>query len=80
MDKFLEIVYTSQIGDRERGDTFEIMYKPLTDKLKSVVSPEVYKELETLFIDCSVENARFYAVEGMKLAIGIMDGSYIPTF
>ena len=43
-----------------------------------IVSESVYDELHELLIDCTTDNNRFYAVEGMKLAIGIMDGTYVP--
>lgn len=79
MDKFLEIVYSNQLADSEKGDEFIKTFAPFMDKLKGLLSESVYEELEESFIDCCVQNNRFYAVEGMKLAIGIMDGSYIPT-
>ena len=78
MDKFLEIVYTNQLADSEKGDKFEEFFKPLMDKLKATVSEELYNQFEEIFANCAVENNQYYAVEGMKLAIGIMDGSYIP--
>lgn len=79
MDKFLEIVYVNQLADSEKGEMYEQIYKPFMDKIKGIVSKEIYDELEELFNDCATENNRFYAVGGMKLAIGIMDGSYVPT-
>lgn len=79
MDKFLEIVYSNQFADSEKGEMYEEFYKPFMDNIKKIVSDEIYSELEELFNDCSTINNRFYAVEGMKLAIGIMDGTYIPT-
>lgn len=79
MDKFLEIVYENQLADSQKGDMYEQFYKPFMHKIKGIVSKEIYDELEELFDDCSTENNRFYAVEGMKLAIGIMDGTFIPT-
>lgn len=78
MDKFLEIVYLNQLADSDKGDRYEEIFKPLMEKIKGLVSYEIYRDLEDLFNDCVTENNRFYAVEGMKLAIGIMDGSYIP--
>ena len=79
MDKFLEIVYSNQLADSDKGDKFEDFFKPLMNKLKETVSEELYRDFEDLFLTCAVDNNRFYAVEGMKLAIGIMDGTYIPT-
>lgn len=79
MDKFLEIVYSNQLADSEKGDEFENFFAPLMDRLKGLLSESLYGEIEDLFMDCCVTNNKFYAVEGMKLAIGIIDGSYIPT-
>lgn len=53
-------------------------FEPLMERLKGIVSESVYDELLELLIDCTTDNNRFYAVEGMKLAIGIMDGTYVP--
>lgn len=79
MDKFLEIVYANQLEDSEKGTKYEEIFKPFMDKLKSIVSIDLYEQIEELFNDCITENNCFYAVEGMKLAIGIIDGTYIPT-
>lgn len=48
-------------------------------KLKDIVSEKVYSELEEMFSSCVVENNSFYAVAGMKLAIGVIDDTYVPT-
>lgn len=78
MDKFLEIVYSNQLADGEKGDKFSEFFSPFLEKLKATVSEELYNQFEEIFANCAVENNQYYAVEGMKLAIGIMDGSYIP--
>lgn len=78
MDKFLEIVYSNQLADGENGDKFSEFFRPFFEKLKATVSEELYDQFEEIFANCAVENNQYYAVEGMKLAIGIMDGSYIP--
>ena len=46
MDKFLEIVYTNQLADSEKGDKFEEFFKPLMDKVKSTVSEELFNHLK----------------------------------
>ena len=79
MDKFLEIVYSNQIADTNKGDKYSEFFKPFLDKLKATVSEELYDQFEEIFTTCVVENNKYYAVEGMKLAIGIMDGSDIPV-
>lgn len=78
MDKFLDIIYTSQLADIEKGDVFLKTFAPFHEKLKELLSQKFYEEIEQLFVDYCIENNRFYAVEGMKLAIGIMDDTYIP--
>lgn len=78
MDEFLKIVCMSQLGDSEKGDAFIKHFAPFMDRLKSLLSESLYLELEELFTDCCVENNEFYATEGAKLAIEIMNGSYIP--
>lgn len=79
MDKFLEIVCDNQImAIAEQGDKYIEIFEPFMNKLMDIVSDKVYSELEETFNICVAENNRFYAVSGMKLAIGITDGSYIP--
>jgi hypothetical protein len=79
MEKFLEIVYSNQLADSEKGDEYIKIFAPLMEKLKDTLSEKLYDEVEELFTDCGANASRFYAVEGMKLAIGIMNGTYIPT-
>lgn len=78
MDKFLDIVYTNQLADGKKGDEFIKTFAPFLEKLKDLLSEKLYEEIEELFTDCCSQNNRFYAVEGMKLAIEIMEGTYIP--
>ena len=80
MDEFLKVVYNEHIAKPEIGNkTYDDFFKPFLDRLQEIVSPKLYEELESLFTGCSIENTMYYGVEGMKLAIGIMDGTYIPT-
>lgn len=46
--------------------------------MKEIVSNEVFEELDELLTDCITENNAMYAVDGMKLAIGVLDGTFIP--
>lgn len=78
MDKFLEVVYSNQLANSDKGDKFEEFFEPLMDKLKATVSKELYEDFYDVFLTCVVNNNRFYSVEGMKLAIGILDGTFIP--
>ena len=46
--------------------------------LKGILSEELYEKVEEQFIADASQNNSFFAVEAMKLAIGIMDGTYVP--
>lgn len=80
MDNFLEVVCANQImATTEQGDKYIEIFEPFMNKLKDIVSDKVYSELKETFNGCVAENNSFYAVSGMKLAIGIMNGTYTPT-
>lgn len=78
MDKFLEIVYESQIEAYEIGDKYIEIFEPFMNRLNELVSNALYNELDELFNECMAANNSFYAVAGMKLAIGIQDGTFVP--
>lgn len=80
MEKFLQIVYTNQIEMTETGDEYFKIFEPFMNRLKELLSESLYEELEELFNTCAVQSNSFYAVTGMKLAIGIMDGTFVPTY
>lgn len=62
----------------KKGDKASEYFKPFFDKLQEIVSEKVFEELMDSFSECEVNTINYYSVEGMKLAIGIMNGSYIP--
>lgn len=83
MDKFLEIVYMNYAdgekdGERHVSDKYVEVLEPFTNRLKDLVSEKLYNELEELLSDCMSENNHYYATKGMELAIGVMNGTYIP--
>lgn len=78
MDKFFEIVYTNQIGTTDKGSEYLNIFKPLLTKLKATFSEELYGEFLEVISDCGSATAEYYAIEGMKLATRIMDGTYSP--
>lgn len=78
MDKFLEIIYQNQIVDEEDGEKWYEFFLPLIMALEDTVSDRVFQELQELLIDAIAENNKYYCVKGMKLAIGIANGTYIP--
>ena len=79
MDKFLESICTNQIMSSKQGDKYSELLEPFMSKLKEIVSDKVYCELEEKFNNCMIENNTYYAVAGMKMAVGILDGTFVPT-
>lgn len=75
MDKFLEIIYANQI-EGETGDKYMEFFAPFLDSLKKIVSEEIYNDLMEKFYLCALESNGYYSVQGMKLAIGVIDGTY----
>ena len=79
MDEFLKVVYNEHISEPEIGDkSYDEFFKPFFDRLKEIVSPQIYNELNDLFTGCCIENTTYYGIEGMKLAIAIMEKKYVP--
>ena len=79
MDEFLKIIYNEHIAEPEIGDkSYEEFYKPFFDRLREIVSPKIYDELDNIFTGCNIDNTMYYGVEGMKLAILIMEKKYVP--
>ena len=80
MDKFLDIICANQImSTKEQGDKYIEFFEPFMSKLKDIVSEKVYSELEEMFSSCVVENNSFYAAAVMKIAIVVIDDTYVPT-
>lgn len=79
MDKFLEIVYESQVSCKSTNNSYKERFAPLQERLQSLLSESLYNEVEEILCSCATEYSSFHATEGMKLAIEIMNGTYIPT-
>ena len=79
MDKFLEITFENQILATKDGDKFVEYFAPFMEKLKGIVSAELYEEFDELLNGCANQNNIFYGVQGMKLAMGVLDGTYQLT-
>ena len=67
MDKFLEITFENQILATKDGDKFVEYFSPFMEKLKGIVSAELYEEFDELLNGCANLNNIFYGVQGMKL-------------
>lgn len=79
MDEFLGIIYTNYASETGLLDDYLEYFKNFDNKLKGTVAEEPYKGFVELFTDCVAENNRHYFIEGMKLAIAIMNKKYVPT-
>lgn len=77
MDKFLELVYQSQIADEPEGEMWYKFFLDFIMTLEDSVSAEKFEDLKELLIDAMTENNRYYGVKGMELAIGILNGTYV---
>lgn len=77
MNKFLEIVYVSQMeGEFEK--VYDENFAPVLERLQQLLSNSLYEEVSEILFDCSMEFGKAHATKGMEIAIGVMDGSYIP--
>lgn len=77
MDKFLEIVYESQLSCESADDSYKKCFEPLLERLKSLLSETLYTEIEENLCSCAAEYGSFHATEGMKIAIGVMNGTHV---
>lgn len=79
MDEFLKIVGMNHIIN---SGTFEA-YRPETiaflERVRKIVSEEVYGELEDLLSDAITATNDYAFVEGMKVAIAITEKKYKPV-
>ena len=79
MDEFLKVIYLNYMEEKDMGDDFFEYFKEFTDKMHDTFSESAYKDFIDVFTDCAVENNEHYFIEGMKLAINIMNKKYTPT-
>lgn len=79
MDEFLKVIYLNYMEEKDMGDDFFEYFKEFTDKMHDTFSESAYKDFIDVFTDCAVENNEHYFIEGMKLAINIMNKKYVPT-
>ena len=79
MDEFLKVIYLNYMEEKDMGDDFFEYFKKFTDKMHDTFSESAYQDFIDVFTDCAVENNEHYFIEGMKLAINIMNKKYVPT-
>ena len=77
MDKFLELSFINHIRNNDKiADKFFVTLEPIMDEFRKYVSKEIADEIEDkLFLDLATEAFEYAGVEGMKLAIGVIDGT-----
>ena len=77
LDKFFEMAFTNYTTDNqseEMKDKIDELFKPILDKLESLLAHDIVIELEESLVDCYVTCTNIAGVEGMKLAIGVING------
>lgn len=79
MAEFLKVIYLNYMEEKNMADDFFEYFKEFTDKMHDTFSESAYKDFIDVFTDCAVENNEHYFIEGMKLAINIMNKKYVPT-
>lgn len=78
MDEFLKVIYRNYASENGLSDAFLGYFEGLTEKINKTVSADLSNDFLETLVDCAVENNERYFVEGMKLAIDIMEKKYIP--
>lgn len=78
MDEFLKVIYRNYASESELQDAFIGYFEELTEKIGKTVSTDLSEDFQEILIACAIENNEHYFVEGMKLAIAIMEKKYIP--
>ncbi len=76
MDKFLELSFRNHIRNNdELSDKFFKKLEPILDEMRKYLSKEIADDLEDSFCELATDAMEFAGVEGMKLAIGVIDGT-----
>ena len=80
MDKFLEIVYQLHYEKKVNEDVIRKLLDPMNELLKEKIKDEeIASELTEEFTNCLCEARNYFAVDGMKLAVDVINGKYTPT-
>ena len=77
MDKFLDLAFRNHIRNNDKiTDKFFVTLEPIMDEFRKYVSKEIADDIQDkLFIDLATTALEYAGVEGMKLAIGVIDGT-----
>lgn len=79
MDEFLRVIALHRMGELETYSFDNEHTDKFLNHIKSLVSDKIYMDLEPEFTDAVTESTETAFLEGMKLAIAIMEKKYVPT-
>lgn len=76
MDKFLELSFRNHISENDKViDYFYTMFEPMLDEMRKYLNKEIADDIENQFVLLATEAFVYSGVEGMKLAIGVINGT-----
>ena len=80
MDKFFELSFMNYT-DSTISDDFtakiDDLFEPIIDRIHSLLSKDIADELENDIMCAYIRAMVLSGVEGMKVAVGVMDGSIV---
>lgn len=79
MDEFLKIIYRNYAEEQGLCEKYfkDFVKEPL-DISKKYLNSDLSEDIENAMMDSFCETAEIFFVEGMKLAIEIMEKKYVP--
>lgn len=76
MDKFLELSFRNHASNNDKiEDEFYTIFEPMLDEMRKYLSKEIADKIENQFILLATDAFVYSGVEGMKLAIGVINGT-----
>ena len=78
LDKFLELSflnYTNDTASDEFAGKVDDLFKPIIEKIHSLLARDIAADIEDDIMQAYLTTMTLSGVEGMKVAIGVMNGS-----
>lgn len=76
MDEFLRLSIRNQIrNDDTPADEFCCMFNEHLEEIKKYLNADLAENIENRFFDLAADSFEFAALWGMKLAIGVLNGT-----
>lgn len=76
MDEFLRLSIRNAVrNDDYKRDEIISSFNPVKERLEKILCKEVVEELEDEFLDIACDAFEESALYGMKLAIGVLNGT-----